>query len=77
MYFAQLNRISRFHGLGEIISKRAAKYYLKNGNGEREIIIYPSMCSLKVLDAKDKICLPDRMCRYAISKVWQQVRQQL
>lgn len=77
IYFAQLNRIAQMHGLGEIIRNRMGKYYLETGSGEREIIIYPAMCSVKVLDAKDKICISDRMCRYAISEVWQKIRQQL
>ena len=63
--------------LGEIISKKAGKHYLLTERGEREIIVYPAMCNLKVLDAKDKICISDRMCRYAVSEVWQKVRLQL
>ena len=76
-YFAQLNRIAEMHGIGEIICKRAGKHYLATRRGEREIIVYPAMCNLKVLDAKDKICISDRMCQYAVSKVWQKVRQLL
>ncbi|MDD4295846.1 MAG: DEAD/DEAH box helicase [Ruminiclostridium sp.] len=76
-HFTQLNRIAQMQGLGEIISKRAGKHYLATGRGEREIIIYPAMCNLKVVDAKDKICISDRMCRYAVSEVWQKIRQQL
>jgi len=75
-YFEHINRIAQMQGFGEIINKRSGKSYLKT-RSEKEIIIYPAMCNLKVLDAKDKICISDRLCKYAISEVWQKVKQQL
>ena len=65
------------HGLGEIIRKMSGKHYLATINGEKEIIIYPAMCNTKVLDAREKICISDRKCRYAVSEEWQKLRQYL
>ena len=76
-YFNQINRIAQMQEFEEIINEKNGKFYLKTKNGEREIIVYPAMCNLKVLDAKNKIYLSDRMCKYAISDIWQKVRQQL
>ncbi|MGF7060875.1 DEAD/DEAH box helicase [Brassicibacter mesophilus] len=76
-YFDQIIRIAEMQGYYNIIYKNNGKFYLKTRNGKREMIIYPAMCNLKVLEAKNKICLSDRMCRYAISEIWQRIRQQL
>ncbi|MFA9423137.1 MAG: DEAD/DEAH box helicase [Sedimentibacter sp.] len=76
-YFNQIIRIAEMQRYYNIICKKNNKFYLKTRNGEKEIIIYPAMCNLQVIDNKDKICLSDRMCRYALSEIWQKIRQQL
>lgn len=77
-YITHVNRIAQMQGFGEnIIVARAGKYYLKTRSSEKEVIIYPAMCNPKVLEAKGRICLSDRLCKYAISQIWQMIRKQL
>lgn len=76
-YLDQIIRIAEMQRYHNIIYKKNDKFYLKTRNTEKEIMIYPAMCNLKVLNTKNKMCLSDRMCKYAISEIWQKVRQQL
>ncbi len=75
--FNNINSIARMHGYCNIIFGVNGKFFIKTINGEKEIIVYPSMCNLKALDSDNKICLSERMCEYAMSEIWQQVRQQI
>ncbi|PKM52143.1 MAG: hypothetical protein CVV02_03920 [Firmicutes bacterium HGW-Firmicutes-7] len=76
-YFEQVNHIARLQGYDKIIYKRGSKYYLKSRSGDVEILAYPSMCSLKLIDSYNKICISDRMCKYALADVWQTIAQKL
>lgn len=72
-YLDEINQIAAFQGYNLIISEKSQKHYLNTGNGEKEIIIYPAMCNIKKLRNTNAICISDRMCRYAMADVWQQI----
>jgi ATP-dependent helicase YprA (DUF1998 family) len=76
-YFEQLNCIAKMQGYGQIIHEKRGVYYLKTKMVEEEIIIYPAMRNFKMIKEKNKIFLSDRVCRYAISEIWQKLCSRL
>lgn len=76
-YFNQVNKIAVMNESSKVIIEKNDKFYLKTKDGKKEIIVYPAMCNLKAIDSKNKICVSDRMCKYAITKIWQKVHSEL
>lgn len=74
-YFRQINHIAHMHGHDDIITTENDVSFLNTNTEKREIMVYPSMCNVSQVAEYNKICLSDRMCRFAMSEIWQQVNR--
>lgn len=77
VYFDELNKIAILHRRNSVIDEFSGKFLLNTANGEKEILVYPSMCNIKGHKDEGKIYLSDRMCKNAISEVWKTVYEML
>ncbi|ABX40975.1 DEAD/DEAH box helicase [Lachnoclostridium phytofermentans] len=76
-YIDQINHIAQLQGYGIIFFNRNGKYIINSRQGEKEVIIYPSMCNSEIFEGTDKLFLSDRLCRYAMPEIWNKVRNEV
>jgi ATP-dependent helicase YprA (DUF1998 family) len=74
-YFDQINHIAMLQGYDKIIINENCENYLITKKGKEKIIVYPAMCTVPQGNKKDAIYILDRMCKFAMSKVWQQIQE--
>lgn len=75
-YVSKLNYIARLHGINNVITENAGKYYVNGSKGKKELLFYPSMCNYNKNDS-NIVYISDRICRYAISEIWKDIQMNL
>lgn len=76
-YISELNNIACMNNMNTIIKEFNSKYYLDTNDGLKEIIIYPAMRNIDNIKSNNVIYKSDRMCKFAIYEVWNEICKEL